>query len=347
MAALVFLAACELERSPPPPAGAVTVAASVETPPVASSGDAADDPAIWVNPADPAASLVLGTDKQASVEVYTLRGDRLQSIRVGRPNNIDLRMLDDDEDWSALAAASNRTAQTISLFLVDQQGTLHWLQDSEISTGLTEVYGLCMFRNEVGLQVFVNDTDGRYQQWLLRREASTAGNPRFSGQLLREFQVPDQPEGCVADDEQQRLFLGIEAQGVRTVAASHENPARLTSLADIDGSILAADVEGMSLYKSGAGGSLVVSSQGNHSFALYDRLPPHSYRGSFVVADNADGTIDGVSDTDGIDVSSVVRTADFPEGLIVVQDGANRLPRAAQNFKLVSWQLVAEALGLQ
>jgi 3-phytase len=39
-------------------------AARVETEPVPSSGDAADDPAIWVHPGDPARSLVLGTDKK-------------------------------------------------------------------------------------------------------------------------------------------------------------------------------------------------------------------------------------------------------------------------------------------
>jgi 3-phytase len=37
---------------------------------------------------------------------------------------------------------------------------------------------------------------------------------------------------------------------------------------------------------------------------------------------------------------------DFPRGLLVVQDGCNALPGAPQNFKLVSWERIAVALGL-
>jgi 3-phytase len=46
------------------PAGAVTfasVAATVETDPVHGAGDAADDAAIWVDPANPSRSVVIGT----------------------------------------------------------------------------------------------------------------------------------------------------------------------------------------------------------------------------------------------------------------------------------------------
>jgi myo-inositol-hexaphosphate 3-phosphohydrolase len=38
--------------------------AVIETEAVPSRGDAADDPAIWIHPDNPAQSLVLGTDKK-------------------------------------------------------------------------------------------------------------------------------------------------------------------------------------------------------------------------------------------------------------------------------------------
>ncbi|MGH2667571.1 MAG: phytase, partial [bacterium] len=44
-------------------AAPISVSADAETVPVTSSGDSADDPAIWVNPADPSKSLVIGNDK--------------------------------------------------------------------------------------------------------------------------------------------------------------------------------------------------------------------------------------------------------------------------------------------
>src|SRR4051812_47856200 len=47
--------------------GQGTVEASRSTDPVPHDGDAADDPAIWVDPSDPARSRVLGTDKEGGL----------------------------------------------------------------------------------------------------------------------------------------------------------------------------------------------------------------------------------------------------------------------------------------
>lgn len=65
--------------------------AVVQTEPVPSRGDAADDPAIWIHPDDPALSLVLGTDKKGGLNVFDLEGKRLQIVSDGtRPNNVDV-----------------------------------------------------------------------------------------------------------------------------------------------------------------------------------------------------------------------------------------------------------------
>src|SRR5690606_4357942 len=51
LALLALVAACEEEDSPGPiPAGIAHVRAAMETTPVASEDDAADDPAVWVHP---------------------------------------------------------------------------------------------------------------------------------------------------------------------------------------------------------------------------------------------------------------------------------------------------------
>src|SRR3546814_16085121 len=67
------------------------VTALVETVPAGSYGDAADDPAIWANPGDPAASLVIATDKKAGLYVYDMRGEVVQFLPDGQMNNVDLR----------------------------------------------------------------------------------------------------------------------------------------------------------------------------------------------------------------------------------------------------------------
>src|SRR3546814_7187788 len=65
--------------------------ASVETVPVETGGDAADDPAIWIDPADPARSVVIGTQKKSGLYVYGLDGQMIQYLPDGRMNNVDLR----------------------------------------------------------------------------------------------------------------------------------------------------------------------------------------------------------------------------------------------------------------
>ena len=80
------------------------VTARVETPPVfddETGGDGdADDPAIWVNRHDRARSVVIGTVKNAGLQVFDLRGRVLQSVPAppapsgddepGRFNNVDI-----------------------------------------------------------------------------------------------------------------------------------------------------------------------------------------------------------------------------------------------------------------
>lgn len=343
----LFVSSCSVDSVAPPPPNAVAIFAELETEPVLTSDDAADDPVIWINEARIEESRVLGTDKGFGLEVYDLAGNRLQRIPAGRTNNVDLRPLSGKEGWSAIAAASNRSFNTISLFAIDRTGTVSWLQSSEISTGLTEPYGLCMYQSDVGTQVFVNDKDGRYQQWLLVEAPDEDGLPRFTANLLREFRVQSQPEGCTVDDEYDRLFLGVEEEGVFTLPAEHTAAAELSTVALIDSEILAADVEGMDLYLQPEGaGYLLVSSQGNYSYAVYERLPPHAYHGSFLVSDSVEHSVDGSQETDGLAVSSLLNTARFPQGLVVVQDGFNSNPVTSQNFKYVSWQEISKALNL-
>ena len=72
------------------------VSATVETEPVPHSGDAADDPAVWVDPADPSLSAIVATDKDGGLLVYDLAGRQLQNLQAGEMNNVDLRPAADE-----------------------------------------------------------------------------------------------------------------------------------------------------------------------------------------------------------------------------------------------------------
>ncbi|PTT77048.1 hypothetical protein DBR42_25930 [Pelomonas sp. HMWF004] len=59
---------------------------------------------------------------------------------------------------------------------------------------------------------------------------------------------------------------------------------------------------------------------------------------------NAALGIDGVTETDGLDVTAASLDGPYREGLLVVQDGHKRLPHGRQNFKLVPWSEVRKLL---
>lgn len=334
-------------HAPEPPFPAVTP--TVETQPVRSVGDAADDPAIWVDPRDPARSVVLATNKRAGLGVYDMRGEELQFLEVGRMNNVDLRTgfaLGGEE--VVLVTASDRDRGAIAIFRLDPATrTLRDVEDGVQETGFDDPYGLCMYRSaDTGkVYTFVNAKDGTFRQW----EMVDAGNGRVGTELVREFSVPSQPEGCVADDERGELWLGEEDAALWLIGAGPDAGTEPVVVERIeDNPALADDIEGVGLYDLGDGrGYVVASSQGNNSYAVYRREGEREYLGSFVIAADPVLGIDGVSETDGLEVTSRSLGPGFEQGAVVVQDGANVMPVENQNFKYVPWKSVADALGLE
>ena len=327
--------------------GATTVTPSVETAPVASFGDAADDPLLWVHPADPARSVVIGTQKQRGINVYDLEGNLLQAREDGRINNADIRygfLLDGEP--ADIVTGSNRSTDSIGIWKVDQSTrTLVDVADGVIPTGMADPYGQCMYRSlQTGdYYVFINDTDGLVRQWRLL----DAGDNRIGVEQVREFSVGSQTEGCVADDETGDLYIGEENRGIWKYSAEPDGGSERTLVDGIEDGNLTADVEGLAIYYSGNGeGYLIASNQGADNYAVYERQGDNAFLGHFfVVADEASG-IDGASETDGLDVTSANLGATFPNGALVVQDGRNITPKERQNYKLVPWERIAEAMGL-
>ncbi|WP_122318462.1 phytase [Pseudomonas cichorii] len=334
----------QLNWTPKPvavPAALPSVAAVAQSQPVARQGDAADDPAIWIHPGDPAQSRVLGTNKKQGLLVYDLKGKQLQELAVGRLNNVDVRpgfML--GKHKVDLAVASNRDRNSLSLFSIDRSsGELR--EAGEIPTPLAQIYGICLFQPASGeIYAFANDKDGSFLQYRI-----TAPDGKARGELVRSFKVDSQPEGCVADDQRQRLFLGEEDVGVWAVDARADQPAILSSVIRV-GDAVHADVEGLALYQSDKHDYLVISSQGNDSYVVVDAEPPYALRGAFRVGLNARLGIDGSSETDGLEVTSANLGGPWGKGMLVVQDGRKRMPEQAQNFKFVPWAEVVKTLAL-
>ncbi|MBD9516083.1 phytase [Pseudomonas sp. PDM22] len=314
---------------------------AVQTQSVQRHGDAADDPAIWVSAKNPKLSRVLGTNKQEGLLVFDLQGRQLQSLAAGLVNNVDVRHgFRLGNRRVDLAVASNRSDNSLTLFAIEPaDGKVREI--GRVPTPLEEVYGLCLYAPRDGdIQAFVNDKDGRFQQYRL-----SAPGGQVKGELLREFRVASQPEGCVADDRNQRLFLGEEDVAVWTLGAEPDAKAEPEQVLAV-GDLLRDDVEGLALYHGAKASYLLVSSQGNDSYLVLDAAAPYRVRGAFRVGLNAAAGIDGTSETDGIEVTSANLGGAFGQGMLVVQDGRKRLPEGTQNFKYVPWADIARALNL-
>lgn len=304
--------------------------------------DAADDPAIWVDPRNLERGVVIGTDKQAGLYVYDLAGRTLQYLAGGKPNNVDLRPgFPTAEGGRVLVAASDRGRRGAgaALFLLDPD-TLRLRFWGAVPIDLTEPYGLCLARRGGAFLMIVNGTDGQVRQ--LQVSQGPDGRPFVTEE--RRFAVATQPEGCVADDARGRLYLGEEGRGVwRFDLGAGAAAGQL--IAQAPSEMLRPDVEGLALLEEGDTTWLVASSQGDSAFAVWrvDGEAP-LYRGRFSVV--AHGAIDGVTGADGV-AAMGGRVGAFPEGLVVVQDDVDDgAAGARQNFKLVDWREVKRALGL-
>ena len=327
----------------PEGAGAQTalVAPTVETAPTPSSGDSADDTAVWIHPGDPGLSVVVGTDKDGGIAVYDLAGSELQYRADGELNNVDLRygfLL--DGALVDLVVASNDTTDTIAVYALDPAArTLESVAaGGGIPTGIRP-YGLCLYRSAATgkLYAFVDSRGGVVEQW----ELFDAGGGLVDGALVRSFDVGSQTEGCVADDSAARFYVGEEAVGIwRYGAEPGDGEVRVQVDTTDAGGHLAADVEGLALYTArGGGGYLVASSQGADAYVLYERTGANAYVGTFQIVDGP--AIDGTTGTDGIEVSNAALGPAFPFGVFVAQDGDNG--EENQNYKLVPWQSIAGA----
>jgi 3-phytase len=335
---LALLSACATVPSGLP---AVTVTALAETDPVGTAtGDAADDPAIWRNAADPAASLIVGTDKKAGLYVYGLDGKVRHFLNAGLVNNVDLREgVTFPDGQGILVVASDRNdllRAKLTLFRLDPVSA-KLAPIGTFAAGAGEAYGLCLYRNSEAFYAFAVMKDGTVNQILLE-----LGGAQPSGRIVRSMKLAGQSEGCVADERTHRLYVAEELAGIWRFDAKAAGATAGVKIAAVDGKQLVADAEGLALAPMGeTGGYLIASSQGDNAYSVY-RLADEAYVGRFRIAK---GAVGATEETDGIDLVLGDFGPAYPSGLFVAQDGRNA--PAAQNFKLVSWIDIAEALQLE
>lgn len=299
------------------------VVADVETQPVSTRGDAADDSVVLVGDS---ATWIAGTDKKFGLLIYDLDGSQLHALDAGRLNNVDAIEHGD----GFLVAATNRTTVSIDLFTINPDDNAVELA-VRVPVQMEDPYGLCMGRIDGVAAVFAGDKPGRVERW--------AVDDDLRAELVEVLVFDSQTEGCVVDAPRRTLYVGEETAGIWAVNLDTGDRMLIDAVGD---GRLVADVEGLDIYWGDDAEFLVASSQGDNTYVVY-ALPGHEPVAKFRIGSDPEGGIDGVSETDGVAVTAAGLPG-FPRGVLVVQDGADSGESNRQNFKIVDWRRI-EALA--
>jgi len=287
-----------------------------------------DDPAIWVNPEDPAQSLILGTDKNTdgALYVYGLDGKIIEEKTVRnlkRPNNVDVEyglMLQGKP--TDIAVATEREANKIRVFrLPDMAAIDNGGIDVFTGQGQREPMGIACYRRSADGAIFAivgrksGPTAGGYL-WQYRLDDDGAGCVK--GIKVREFGLfsgRKEIEAVAVDDPLDYVYYADEQVGVRKYAADPEAQNAGAELALFANEGFSDDQEGISVYQVSDGtGYIIVSDQGANTYHIYKREGepgnPHKHQQVKVVKLTTNAS-------DGSDVSNAALGSAFPLGLFV------------------------------
>lgn len=318
--ALVFGSFC------PPLSAAETIRPRVIT---ESTRHDTDDPAIWINPTDPSASLILGTDKDADGALYVFGLDgRIQQDKVVRglvrPNNVDVayglalggRKVD-------VAVVTERYAHRLRVYRLPDM--------APVDGGGLPVFEGESARDAMGIALYTRASDGALfaivsrsdyqaplQGYLHQYRLVDDGTGRVRAVFTRSFgewSGRKEIEAIAVDSELGYVYYSDENHGIRKY---HADPAaddadKPLAVFGTDG--FAEDREGISIYKFRNGtGYILVSDQQRNAFRIFPRDgangKPHEHP---LLKEIAVAAIE----SDGSDVTATNVGPSFPGGLFV------------------------------
>ena len=304
------------------------VTANVETEPVFAGDDAADDMCVLENFNNPESSLIISSDKKYGIIVYDLEGVKLYDYEVGRINNVDILPSRSFQN-KYIVAGTNRTYNSIDIYLFNSKGELENLILRKKIPSLKDVYGVTFYRDEFNTYLFISDKKGNVEQW-------SYNNDEVNSEIkfVRKLKFSSLVEGLVADESKGKIYIGQERKGIWEFNAfpSFDSQKKLIFKKSKN---FKPDFEGLALRDDGNGeGYLIASVQGSNGYLIIDRKSLDA-KIFFRIIDG--DKIDGTTETDGIDVTSI-KTSKFPNGFFIAQDDDN--DGLNQNFKLVDWNKI-------
>jgi 3-phytase len=300
--------------------------------------DIADDPAIYANPDAPELSVVIADDKDdaaGGIAVFDMQGKQLQFRQEGKIGNVDLRSdFPFGSEEIVLVGANNRTNESIQFWRFDAALRQLSAPIGEQETTNSPTYGFCLYHSAVSgkFYAFVSQETGKS---VLEQYELDGSGGEVSATLVRSLEVGSISEGCVADDQLGRLYVAQEDVALWRYGAEPTDDSPRIAVATVGDGNVVADLEGVGLALGpGSSGYLVISVQAEDRIATYDR-ETNAFLRSFEVG--ANGDIDAVNQTDGLDISTAALGPMFPHGALVVHDG-NNSGGTTSNLKFIPLQ---------
>lgn len=298
-----------------------------------------DDPAIWINPADPTQSLIVGTDKETDggLYLYNLKGEIIKkSEPLQRPNNVDIaygfKIGDSRVD---IAITTERETNKIRIFSLPDL--------KPIDNGGIPVFEGETERDPMGVSIYTRPSDLAMFVIVGRKTGPTGsylwqykleeGEGAITARVVRKFgsfSGKKEIEAIAVDNELGFVYYCDEQAGIKKYYADPDKKDD-TELAFFGQNDFKADHEGIAIYKkSDATGYILVSNQQKNTFMVYAREgsagDPNKHQ---LIAEIPASTIE----CDGADVTSVNLGANFPNGLFVAMSNG-------MTFHLYDWNQI-------
>ena len=307
------------------------------------------DCAFWVNPADPAKSLILVTNERRGLEVHNLDGILLKHLdQTSHPQYVDVIYGVDVEgtptDFVLITSNSEDTPGVLAFAINGEKGKLVEEPSPAMKTfGGMPPLGLFTYKSEKTGEpyFFVTDALGHAEQHEIVIESD--GKP--TSKVVRKFDTSAKSKGGVADAAAGKVYFAVDKIGIERYDAEPDASAKPTTVIKVNENGLIANARGPALFEMpDGGGYLVVLSQGakgGHSVAhVYDR---RTYK-HLATIDPSPGSFGPLDHASGLDVSSRVKSTRFPGGVLAINDQIT--DNGSENFQLFSWAEIAKAAGL-
>ena len=353
MLVAVFVPACSASTTHEPTSTAATVTAVRAT---AGLPHDPDDPAIWINRADPSASLVFGTMKVAAPDgalaVFDLDGKLRQLVKgPDRPNNVDVEYgLDLDGSPTDIVVLTERLGRRLRVYAISRgssvrdisAGKMPILEGAAGDEGAPMGIGLYKRPKDGAIFAMVAPKAGPKQSYLWQYRLEDDGTGRVKATFVRRFGVfsgVGEIEAVAVDDELGYVYYADEGMGIHKWLADPDAAGADRELALFGTAGYRQDREGLGIYSLPNGKGYIVSVDqlpGQSVFHLYKREGepgrPHDHSADLLqFTGGADGT-------DGLDVASAALGPDFPDGLLVAMNSSSR------NFLLFRWRDINDRL---